>query len=341
MVADGAGLGGHSMRVHRGLLGWGVFFLVLGAVPLAVRYGVVDASAFERAWQLWPLLLIGAGLGLVLARTRAAVVGGLVVAVTAGLMVGGLVVDGAGGFRFGDGFGSCGGDDGTPFADQRGTLGAEAAVSITLDCGELDLEAVDGDRWAVAGSSRDGRPPMIESGTDSLTVASPDGSARVGLGGGNGGGWSIELPRDARTSLEVSVNAGSARATLDGMRLDRVSASVNAGSAVLDLGTATDVTSFDASVNAGSLSVTLPAAPLTGTISANAGSLAVCVPDGVDLRIRLGDNALGSNNFDEAGLVQDGDVWQTRAPEPGAPAIELDASANLGSISLNPDDGCE
>ena len=58
------------MHVNRALLGWGVFFLVLGSVPLAVRYGLVDASAFATAWQLWPLLLIGAGLGLVLARTR-------------------------------------------------------------------------------------------------------------------------------------------------------------------------------------------------------------------------------------------------------------------------------
>ncbi|HET7829211.1 MAG TPA: hypothetical protein VFL03_06615 [Candidatus Limnocylindrales bacterium] len=329
------------MRVHRGLLGWGVFFLVLGAVPLAVRYGVVDASAFDRAWQLWPLLLIGAGLGLVLARTRAAVLGGLVVAVTAGLMVGGLVVDGAGGISFGNGFGSCGGDGGTPFADQRGTLGTEASVSITLDCGELDLAAVDGDRWSVAGSSRDGRPPRIESGPDGLTIASPDRSSRVGLDGGNGGTWSIELPRDARASLDLSVNAGSARAVMDGMRLDRVSASVNAGSAVFDLAGATEMTSFDASVNAGSLSVTLPAESLTGTLSANAGSLAVCVPDDVDLRIRLGDNALGSNNFEEAGLVQEGDAWHTPSVEAGAPAIDLDASANLGSISLNPDDGCE
>ena len=95
------------MHVNRALLGWGVFFLVLGAVPLAVRYGVVDASAFDTAWQLWPLLLIGAGMGLVLARTRVAIVGGLVVAATAGLMVGGLVVNGIGGF--GSGFGSCGG----------------------------------------------------------------------------------------------------------------------------------------------------------------------------------------------------------------------------------------
>ena len=78
------------MHVNRSLLGWGVFFLVLGSVPLAVRYGLVDAEAFATAWRLWPLLLIGAGMGLVLARTRAAIVGGLVVAATAGPWSAGL-----------------------------------------------------------------------------------------------------------------------------------------------------------------------------------------------------------------------------------------------------------
>ena len=53
------------------------FAALLGAVPLAVHAGWVDAAAFDEAWQLWPLLLVGAGLGLVLARTKAAVVGGL------------------------------------------------------------------------------------------------------------------------------------------------------------------------------------------------------------------------------------------------------------------------
>ena len=48
------------MRVNRGLLGWGVFFIVLGAVPLAVRSGLLSEASLANAWQLWPLLLIGA-----------------------------------------------------------------------------------------------------------------------------------------------------------------------------------------------------------------------------------------------------------------------------------------
>jgi hypothetical protein len=323
------------MRVNRALLGWGVFFLVLGSVPLAVRYGLVDADAFATAWQLWPLLLIGAGLGLVLARTRAAIVGGLIVAATAGLMVGGLVVNGAGGF--GTGFGSCGTGSGTPFADQRGTLGTTAEVSLQLDCGEVEVRGIDGSGWTLRGESPDGQPPVVTDRDERLAVESQARQDRIPLGGG-GNQWTVELPRDAKTGLDLSVNAGSAVGTFDGMRLDRVHVSVNAGSATLDLGRATELTALEASVNAGSLAVSLPAVSMTGDVSANAGSLELCVPDGVDLRILLEDNALGSNNFAEAGMEQFGDGWVMEGD--GRAIVNITASANLGSVTLNPDDGC-
>ena len=110
------------MRVNRGLLGWGVFFIVAGAIPLLVQSGVLDPARVRHVWQLWPLILIGIGLGLILQRTRAAIVGGLVVAVTFGLLVGGWF---AVGFVPGSGFGACGiggNDAGHPFPTQTGAL---------------------------------------------------------------------------------------------------------------------------------------------------------------------------------------------------------------------------
>ena len=199
------------------------------------------------------------------------------------------------------------------------------------------MRGVDGSGWTLGGESPDGRPPVVTEGGGTLAVESR-AQGRIQLGAGGGNRWSVELPRDTRTSLDLSVNAGSAVGRFDGMRLDRVQVSVNAGSATLDLGAALEATSLEASANAGSLVVTLPAISMTGSVSANAGSVELCVPEGVDLRIRLEDNALGSNNFAEAGLVQVGDTWTT--PGLGSARIDLAASANLGSITLNPDDGC-
>ena len=121
------------------------------------------------------------------------------------------------------------------------------------------------------------------------------------------------------------------------MRLD---AEVNAGSAALDLSNAVAIDRMSASVNAGSLSVSFPAVDATADLSANAGSLEICVPDGVDLRIRLEDNTLGSNNFADQGLAERDGTWWTPDPNAGAATIEISTSANLGSIDLNPEDGC-
>ena len=299
------------MHVNRALLGWGVFFLVLGSVPLAVRSDVVDADAFTTAWQLWPLLLIGAGMGLVLARTRAGMAGGLIVAATAGVLVGALIVDGIGGF--GDGFAACGdGGNGTPFADQRGTLGTSASVSLQLDCGHVEVGSVEGASWSLSGESPDGQVPVVKQRDDGLSVEPRARHGGIRLDGEGGNQWTVALPRATRTSLDLSVNAGSAIGAFEAMRLDRVQVSVNAGSAALDLGDSLEVASLEASINAGSLAVTLPASSMTGSVSANAGSLELCVPDGVDLRIRLEDNALGSNNFAEAGMERFGDSGSGR-----------------------------
>ena len=58
------------MHIRRGFLGWGVFLILAGAIPLLVRSGYLDADQVGRLWQLWPLILVGIGVGLILGRTR-------------------------------------------------------------------------------------------------------------------------------------------------------------------------------------------------------------------------------------------------------------------------------
>ena len=79
------------MRIDGGRLGWGVFFVTLGLVPLAVRYGWIDPAWFDDIWRLWPLILIGIGVGLLLRRTAFAALGNVIVGLTFGLMIGGAL----------------------------------------------------------------------------------------------------------------------------------------------------------------------------------------------------------------------------------------------------------
>jgi hypothetical protein len=327
------------MRVNRGLLGWGVFFIVLGAVPVAVRAGVVTEEWVRTAWQLWPLLLIGIGLGLVLERTRFGIVGGLVIAVTFGLMGGALI---ATGFRFPFGDTACGaGEDGERFAEHRGEFTGEAAVSIDLDCGELHAGAADGSGWLVSGQSTDGAPPDIVAGPERLALRSPE-SAGLGVLGG-GGRYELTLPRAAPVRVQVSVNAGQADLDLAGMQVPSVSASVNAGAANLDLSSSLALERVSASVNAGSLSIALPAptGTIEGSASVNAGTLELCVPPGTPLRVRVGGSPLGAHNLGDRGLVQDDEVWTTPGSAGAAAVVSLNLSVNLGSFTLDPEDGCD
>ena len=82
------------MRIDRRLLNWGLFFILLGVIPLAVRQGLLAQTSLERWWSLWPLLLVAAGIGLVLRRTPIDFAGGLLTAGTLGVMAGSVLATG-------------------------------------------------------------------------------------------------------------------------------------------------------------------------------------------------------------------------------------------------------
>jgi hypothetical protein len=330
------------MRVNRGLLGWGVFFLALGAVPIAVESGLLDAATARRAWELWPLLLIGVGLGLALRNTAVEALGGVLVALTFGLMVGGLV---AGGFGATPPFVVCGagGDQAASPAGQpvTGTLGAEASVDLSADCGALTLVTAPGSQWSISWPADSASNPEV--------LQADSARLRVAFGRNHGFGigdpaarWDMTFPADPRVGLSVSVNAGSAKLSFDGAHVSSLSGSVNAGDARIDLSKAVGTASVSGSANAGSLSIALPTpeGTLTGSVSANAGSVSVCTPAGVPLRVKVGNNPLGSTNLKDRGLTQDGDVWTRGDWAAATSRIDLSVSTNLGSMTLDPEDGC-
>jgi hypothetical protein len=51
------------MRVDRRLLGWGLFFIIAGSIPLLTRAGYLDANLVGRWASLWPTLLTPGGSG--------------------------------------------------------------------------------------------------------------------------------------------------------------------------------------------------------------------------------------------------------------------------------------
>lgn len=321
------------MRIDQRFAGWGLFLVLAGSIPLAIRSGVLDPATVAETWRLWPVLLVAAGLGLLLRATPLAWVSGIISALVGGLIVGGLL---------GAGMGSIGGtcDPGaadTPFRTSSGTLGAGARVSATLDCGRLDLRTAADDAWNVAGSSENGSAPVIDAGSDRLVVRPVERGTGLAAATGRSVDWRIVVPETA-DRYAVTVNAGAAEVRIGGGS-GALSGTVNAGSLVADL-TGSRVRTLDLTVNAGSGSVTLPTATLSGSLTVNAGSIELCAPTAVGLRLTTRRNMLGSEDYADRGLVRDGETWTTTNWATASERITLETTANAGSFSLNPEEGC-
>ena len=328
------------MHLDRRLVGWGLFFILLGAVPLLVQAGAIDAAVAGRWLLLWPLLLIGWGLGLVLRRTPVDWIGGAVTAVTLGLMGGGLIATGFGGVP-GGAITSCGStESGVEFATQKGTFGPAGRLDIEFDCGTLALNTRDGSDWQVSGTDADARGPDVQRASDAVslrTAAAPDftfrfDSRRVA--------WSVLVPRGPRLDLGLTLNAGQGALDLAGAHLGSVNVTVNAGSLDLALEQAASVASIDATLNAGSATLGLPKFDGAADFTLNAGSLTVCVPQGAAVRVRW-NGVLAANDLDASGLVRvDDSTWASQGFDASRPHLEMGVSANAGRFALEIGGSC-
>jgi hypothetical protein len=324
------------MRIDRRLLGWGTFFILVGAVPLAVRAGYLDVDRARQWPSLWPLLLIGWGVGLVLRRTPVEWLGGAVVAVTFGLMGGGALAAGFGGFPA---IGGCNSDRAmTAFATQRGTL-ESGRLAVEFNCGSLLVETRDGSDWSVSGSEAQGRAPAVTTSGSSVKIAGTGGSSFFGdIGAAR---WTVDVPRTPAIDLSMTLNAGDGTADLSGATLASVGLTVNAGSFRLLLDGVGRLGDVNATVNAGDARVRLPAGGRSASVTLNAGNVEVCVPADAPLRVRWS-STLGANDLDEAGLSKVAqDTWVSQGFDDAQPHLELRVTATAGSFGLSRGGACD
>jgi hypothetical protein len=319
------------MRIHRGYLFWGIFFVLLGGIPLLARAGILDGDRFGDLGRFWPVLLIAIGVSIVLARTRAVALAGTVIA---GLIVGSVA---GGALAFGGGwaldFGDCGGSGSASMQSQsyEGTFSGPAGVDLVLDCGTLDVQAGASMQsltgWALTARYQGGRPDVQATAT-SLAVSSPQATFKRQE-------WTLLLPPAQLGALGLTVNAGNATADLSAATPADLDLTVNAGEARFLTGPSA-LARLDAAVNAGRLRLTLGGST-TGDLTVNAGTLQLCAPSTAALRLELGDGFAFSTNLAERGLTHVGSTWQRAGT--GA-TISLHIEGNAGSLELDPVGGC-
>jgi len=125
------------MRVRSGRLFWGLLLIPLGAIPLLVEANVIDGARLTDAWKLWPLVLVGIGLALLIRRGRSGLILIVISALTLGTLGGMTLASGSGWL------GAVGDCVVNPTALQHttnaGSFGAPASVSLELDCGQASV----------------------------------------------------------------------------------------------------------------------------------------------------------------------------------------------------------
>lgn len=327
------------MHIRRGALNWGVFLILAGAIPLAVRAGYLTEQQVDNLWSLWPLILVGIGVGLVLRRTQADFMGGLIIAVTVGLMAGGLLSTGVQGVSVG----ACGSSTGgVAFPARDGTIAGETgSIDLRPDCGDMTIAVASGAAWRLEGRNATGADPQVQADEASVRIESADRQGGAFGPFAQRESWDITVPDAPRIALTVHVNAGSVKADLAGADLANLEVQLNAGSATFDLGSARGLGELGIQMNAGSFGLTLPNVSFSGSIQANAGSVRMCAPLGAGLRLTTGNSIIASYDYAGHGLVQDGSTWTTPGYDTAAVKIDLRTQANAGSFSLDPEDGCD
>jgi hypothetical protein len=326
------------MRARRSLLGWGVFLVCLGAVPLAVQAGWLDRATVGGLVQLWPLILVGIGLGLMLRMTPLEALGGIVVAGTFGVLIGVALAGGIAGVASGCPGARSGGQQ----ISQNGAFAGSASVNLEFTCADVSVDRGPGSGWMVVVSAGD-RQPLISSSGASLVLRSADASGVVPFTGNVREDWQVTLPGASSISADVTLNATHSTLALGNGPLGSVDLTYNAADGELNLTGATSASSsisLSATYNGGSGRLILPDATTAGHVTLNAASLNMCLPVSAGARITY-HGTISSQNFGSSGLSQNGDVWQTSNYVSAENRIDLDVSANVSSISLDRSGGCQ
>ena len=317
------------MYPRRRLLELGVFLVAAGGVMLLVETNAVDRATVVGALALWPLVIVAIGAQLILRRTAFAVPGGVVAALVPGLLVGGLFV------AVPAISGPCG--DGTPgtFTTRGGELAENAIVDVSLGCGQVAVSTIAGTSWQLDASDGANGAATVTSSGDRLSIASATGNHSWNFDRGDN--WRLRLPTGTTVDMHARVDAGKGTFDLGGARIGSLDLQVNAGEAEVHLGGAT-LSHLSMHVNAAAGFVTLGDDDLTGDLTVNAGSLEVCAPGELGLRIH-GTTALGATTYN--GLTRSGDAWETPGYASATHHADLTVSASVGSVNINPVGGCK
>ena len=345
------------MRIDRSLLNWGVFFIALGGIPLAVDQGWLEPDIARDLGQLWPLILVGIGLGLILRWTPIAWFGGALVAATFGVIFGAALaalpdddISTLQGIIPAIAVGACSGDQAGSASSSAGdSANAERfELDVTLSCGELSVSRATTNDWSLeARHAPDDAPAVDAADLDGATaVVRLDQQGRddlVFLGTQVRSDWRVGVPATATLTTRLTLNAVRGEVDAGSGPVAEMAGTFNASDVTLDLATASTParSRVELTANASDLRLLLADGNVDATVTLNASSLSMCVPQVVALRVDLGSNNLSSDNLAASGLEEgDPTLWTTPGFSTAGDHVNVSLSSTVSSFTLERPESC-
>jgi hypothetical protein len=281
-----------------------IILISIGIVLFLSNLGVLDWSLWDALWRLWPLILIGIGLDLMLRRKRFF---GLI----AGLCVAGIFIlvvlflhDRQG-----------------PMVTETISQSLEDAkqAQVILDAGvaQLNLSASRNPGKLIEGTVRTGKLAKLkvtyqrngDSGKFKLKQKSR-GFAFLSFGKRNPE-WNLKLTREIPLALEVDTGVGRSDLDLSGVQ----------------------ITSLDMNTGVGQTTVTLPGkGTLKVDMDGGIGEVTIRIPNTLAARIHA---KSGIGSVDVSGpFRKEGNDWISEDYQTATDKVDLDIKGGIGTIDI-------
>lgn len=337
-----AGQRRHRQAVGRRPLIWPLMLIGAGVLLLLRELGYVDLDLGTLAWRYWPILLVLVGIDLLFGGHSPLVT--LLSVLVVVVIVVGLVAF----LLLGVNAPSWIADPGVRLTREAFSYPLEGVRETEVD---LDLG-----RWPVVVSALDDPGSLIEgqvvsTGSVQFSVTRQDGRAMVALAAPSRGGvdwlkwvgrrdeeWSIGLSPDV--ALDLGLDCGSGRGNFDLRELQLRQLHVDGGSGTFELALPTEWgMTGDIDIGSGSAVVVLPSSGSAEfSIDGGTGSLIIALPREMAARVELESGSGWFEADDRFELVEgepDGDgFWETQGYGSAERRVLLSIDQGSGSVTI-------
>jgi len=321
---------------HRSIL-WPILLIGAGVILLLANFNLITTANLAALSSLWPLLLVALGLEILIGR-RSTLASGLIGL----LVVGAFVVILVAGPKLGLNLPT------TQVIQERFSEPLDSAKSanvlVDIASDPVSINALSGSNdlfdanvthfgemeFNVSGTSEKSIELRKRPNTSTLTWGLPVQPTR----------WDISLSPNVPLSLKLIGGSGSANADLSKLLIEDLQVDVASGSFSLTLPESKQAYEANIEGGSGSLRVTLPAKTnLTLSLDGASGSISLELPGNAEVRIEVMNSGSGSLNLPR-GLTQvekgngDEGIWETAGYANATQRILIRVQ-DIGSGSLN------